>query len=202
MRWEDKDYVLRLIQEFGRFLRALRDAAGDEARQLLLDRRCRSICGLSLRAADGLSEESLLGMLPGEARLSMALLLSARAEAAARTETERLTYRHRALRLMLACREEEAVCGALAEAVDGLMRAALDQLTARELFDCALFLREGGRVDLMDNAVFFLWDTLPDRAVWSGRLSALYEGLSEQALADSGMGPEDVRDSLNRLRGN
>ena len=202
MRWEDKDYVLRLIQEFGRFMRALRDAASDELRRALLDRQCRSACGLSLRAADGLAEASLLDMLSGEARLSMALLLSARAEAASNTEAERTAHRRRALRLLLACREEDAVCEALAEELDSLMRGALDALTAQELMDCALFLRDGGRMDLMDNAVFFLWDTLPDRAAWRDRLSALYEGLTEQALAACGMSPADVADSLNRLQRN
>lgn len=199
MRWEEKDYVLRLIQEFGRFLRALRDAVGDEARTLLLEARCRSVSGLGLRAVDGMEPEALTELLPGEARLSLALLMAARAEVMAKTDDERAAWQGKALRLMLASGEDEAACQALAETADGLMRGALDILTAGELDRCAAFFRRGGRIDLMDNAVFFLWETLPDRAAWRGRLAALYDGLTDGELAACGLSRADVSESVTRL---
>lgn len=197
MRWEEKDYILRLIQEFGRFLRALRDAVNDDVRLALMDAQCRKSCGMSLRAADALTAEALAETLSGEARLSMALLLAARAETVGYPDGERMAWQRRALRLLASCREE--ACPALAEVADALLRGSLDTLTAEELLACAAFLRACGRIDLMDNAVFFLWETLPDRAAWRGRLTALYEGLGDEALSACGMSAADVTDSLSAL---
>lgn len=200
MNWEDKDYVLRLIKEFGRFLRALRDAADDQARQLLLDIQCRTACGMGLRAVDGMDDESLRELTTDEARLSLAMLLSARAEVLAKNDDERERWQGKALRLMLAFQDDGMVCRELAETADGLMRGAFDRLTAEELYGCACFFRSGGRVDLMDNAVFFLWETLPDRALWLDRLLALYEELSDETLAACGLSRADRDESLTRLR--
>ena len=199
MGWEDRDYILRLIREFGRLLRALRDAVGDEARTMLLEARCRSVCGMGLRAVDGTEAETLTELLPGEARLSLALLLTARAEVLPGRD-ERAAWQVKALRLMLAPDEDDAVCEALAATADGLMRGVLDSLTAEELHRCAAFFRRGGRIDLMDNAVFFLWETLPDRALWRGELVALYDGLTDGALAACGMARADIDESLSRLK--
>lgn len=198
MGWEDRDYILRLIREFGRLLRALRDAAGDQARTLLLEARCRSVSGMGLRAVDGTEAETLKELLPEEARLSLALLLTARAEVLPERE-ERGAWQIKALRLMLASDEDDAVCEALAETTDGLMRGVLDSLTAEELHRCAVFFRRGGRIDLMDNAVFFLWETLPDRALWRDKLAALYEGLTDGMLVACGMARADIDESLLRL---
>ena len=197
MRWEEKDYVLRLIQEFGRFLRALRDAVGDDVRLALLDAQCRKSCGMGLRAADALTVDALAETLSDEARLSMALLWSARAETVGAVESDHVAQRRRALRLLAFCRDE--ACPALAETADSLLRGSLDALTAQELLDGAVFLRACGRIDLMDNAVFFLWETLPDRAAWRGRLTALYEGLGDEALSACGLTGADVTDSLSAL---
>ena len=199
MGWEDRDYILRLIREFGQFLRALRDAADDRAKSLLLEARCRSVCGMGLRAVDGMEATALTELLPEEARLSLALLLTARAEALPERE-ERAAWQVKALRLMLASDEDDAVCEALAETADGLMRGALDSLTAEELQGCAAFFRRGGRIDLMDNVVFFLWETLPDRALWRGTLSALYDGLTDGTLTACGMDWADVHESLFKLK--
>lgn len=198
MGWEDRDYILRLIREFGRLLRALRDAAGDQARTLLLEARCRSVCGMGLRAVDGTEAETLTELLPEEARLSLALLLTARAEVLPERE-ERAAWQVKALRLMIASDEDDAACEALAEMADGLMRGVLDSLTAEELHGCAAFFRRGGRIDLMDNAVFFLWETLPDRASWRGRLTVLYDGLTDGTLAACGLNRADIDESLSRL---
>ena len=199
MGWEERDYVLRLIQEFGSFLRALRDAVGDQARTLLMETRCRSVCGMGLRTVDGMEADALAELLPEEARLSLALLLTARAEVWPERE-ERSVWQGKALRLMLASDEDEAVCQALAETADGLMRGALDHLTAEEMYRCAGFFRRSGRIDLMDNAVFFLWETLPERALWRDKLTALYDGLTDDVLAACGLNRADVGESLSRLK--
>ena len=47
----ERDYILRVIAEMGRMLRALRDAATEEIRLGMLDAACRAQCGLSLKAA-------------------------------------------------------------------------------------------------------------------------------------------------------
>ena len=201
MRIEEKDYILRLIYGFGQFLRALRDAANDEVRQMLLDARCHAVSGMGLKTVDRLESESLAALLDQEAALSLALLLAARAEVLAKTEEERVTWQRKALRLLLGFREDGEVCRALAETVDQLMRGALDVLAPGDLLECGSFLREGGRIDLMDNAVFFLWETLPDKALWRDKLLGFYEGLSDQTLASCGMDRTDLADSRARLRG-
>lgn len=194
----ENDYILRLIHQFGRFLRALRANADEAARRAALDAQCRESSGLGLRAVDQLTDAALTDMLPLETRLSLALTLTARAETTG-VASEQAAWRLKALRLLLSCREDDAVCGPLSENLDALMRHSLDALTAEELFACADFFREGGHIDLMDNAVFFLWDTLPNRPVWRDKLTALYRGLDPAALTASGLTPAEVADSLDRL---
>ena len=107
----------------------------------------------------------------------------------------------RSLRLMLASAEGPEAASALAAMLDGLMRASLPLLPAEDLLTCAAFFREGGRYDLMDNAAFFLWETLPPAGKDKHRaaLSALYNGLDEARLSACGLTRGDVKDSLRLL---
>ena len=102
---------------------------------------------------------------------------------------------------MLASAEGPEAASALAAQLDGLLRASLLLLTAEDLLACAAFFREGGRYDLMDNAAFFLWETLPTAGKDKQRaaLSALYDGLDEARLSACGMTRGDLADSLRLL---
>lgn len=197
----ERDYILRVIAEMGRMLRALRDAATVEIRLGMLDAACRAQCGLSLKAARTLAEDSLLALLPRETLLRLSLLLSACAETALPDGEDALPVQARSLRLMLASARGPEAAGALASHLDGLMRASLPLLTAEDLLACAAFLREGGRYDLMDNAAFFLWETLPPagRDKHRAALTALYQGLDEARLSACGMTRGDLADSLRLL---
>ena len=197
----ERDYILRVIAEMGRMLRALRDAATVEIRLGMLDAACRSQCGLSLKAARTLEEDSLPALLPRETLLRLSLLLSACADTALPDEEDAAPVRARSLRLMLASARGTEAVGALAAQLDGLMRASLPLLTAEDLLACAAFLREGGRYDLMDNAAFFLWETLPPAGKDKHRaaLSALYDGLDEARLSACGMTRGEMADSLRLL---
>ena len=197
----ERDYILRVIAEMGRMLRALRDAATMDIRLGMLDAACRAQCGLSLKAARTLDEDSLRALLPREAQLRLSLLLSACAQTALPDGEEAAPLQARSLRLMLASAEGPEAANALANQLDGLMRASLTLLTAEDLLDCAAFLREGGRYDLMDNAAFFLWETLSPagRDKHRAALIALYQGLDEARLSACGMTRADVADSLRLL---
>lgn len=197
----ERDYILRVIAEMGRMLRALRDAATEEIRLGMLDAACRAQCGLSLKAARTLEEDSLRTLLPREALLRLSMLLSSLAETALPDETDAAPVQARSLRLMLASAEGAEAAGALAVTLDGLLRASLPLLTAEDLLACAAFFREGGRYDLMDNAAFFLWETLPTAGKDKHRaaLSALYDGLDEARLSACGMTRGDLADSLRLL---
>lgn len=197
----ERDYILRVIAEMGRMLRALRDAATEEIRLGMLDAACRAQCGLSLKAARTLEEDSLRTLLPREAQLRLSMLLSSLAETALPDETDAAPVQARSLRLLLASAEGAEAAGALAGQLDGLLRASLPLLTAEDLLACAAFFREGGRYDLMDNAAFFLWETLPPAGKDKHRaaLSALYDGLDEARLSACGMTRGDVAESLRLL---
>ena len=197
----ERDYILRVIAEMGRMLRALRDAATVEIRLGMLDAACRSQCGLSLKAARTLEEDSLPTLLPRETLLRLSLLLSACADTALPDEEDAAPVRARSLRLMLASARGTEAAGTLAAQLDGLMRASLPLLTAEDLLACAAFLREGGRYDLMDNAAFFLWETLPPagRDKHRAALTALYQGLDETLLSACGMTRGEMADSLRLL---
>ena len=197
----ERDYILRVIAEMGRMLRALRDAATEEIRLGMLDAACRAQCGLSLKAARLMDEDSLRALLPREAQLRLSMLLSACAETALTDEEDAAPMQARSLRLMLASAEGPEAAGALAAMLDGLMRASLPLLPAEDLLTCAAFFREGGRYDLMDNAAFFLWETLPPVGKDKHRaaLSALYDGLDEARLSACGLTRGDVKDSLRLL---
>lgn len=197
----ERDYILRVIAEMGRMLRALRDAATVEIRLGMLDAACRAQCGLSLKAACTLEEDSLRTLLPREAQLRLSMLLSACAETSLPDETDAAPVQARSLRLMLASAEGAEAVGALAGQLDGLLRASLPLLTPEELLVCAAFFREGGRYDLMDKAAFFLWETLTPAGKEKHRaaLSALYDGLDEARLSACGMTRGEMADSLRLL---
>ena len=197
----ERDYILRVIAEMGRMLRALRDAATEEIRLGMLDAACRAQCGLSLKAACTMTVDSLLALLPREAQLRLSMLLSACAETSLPDETDAAPAQARSLRLMLASAEGAEAAGTLAGQLDGLMRASLPLLTPEDMLACAAFFREGGRYDLMDNAAFFLWETLPPagKDMHRAALSALYDGLNEARLSACGMTRGDLADSLRLL---
>ena len=197
----ERDYILRVIAEMGRMLRALRDAATEEIRLGMLDAACRAQCGLSLKAARTLDEDSLRALLPRETLLRLSMLLSACAETALPDGEDAAPLQARSLRLLLASADGPEAASALAAQLDGLLRASLPLLTAEELLACAAFFREGGRYDLMDNAAFFLWETLPTAGKDKQRaaLSALYDGLDEARLSACGMTRGEITDSLRLL---
>ena len=197
----ERDYILRVIAEMGRMLRALRDAATEEIRLGMLDAACRAQCGLSLKAARLMDEDSLRALLPRETLLRLSMLLSACAETALHDEDDAAPLQARSLRLMLASADGPEAAGALAAQLDGLLRASLPLLMAEDLLACAAFFREGGRYDLMDNAAFFLWETLPPAGKDKHRavLSALYDGLDEARLSACGMTRGEITDSLRLL---
>ena len=192
----EKDYVLRLIQLMGEFLRHLKHAASDALFDAGLDLFLREQAGLSLRTADALDAPSILAMTDLRGRLAVAMGLKARAE---RGGPDALDWQMKALRLMVSLKEEPEACRALQEDIYELLKLSADLLDSRAMMDAAECLREAGRYDRMDSAAFFLWEGLPDRAAWRGEVLALYAPLivlTDAALAAGGLSRREVTESL------
>ena len=197
----EKDYIKRLIESMGDFFRRLGDKMDDAEYDRLLDKRCREDCGLSLREAEALTNESLALMERQESLLSLAEILRFRAEHSVHTAAEKEALREKALSLLLLLSADDNVCEAMADTAYGLMRQVMDCLTAEQMLACASFFRAGSRFDLMDNAVFFLWDTLPreGRDAARERVCAMYRDvlrLTDSDLASGGLTRQEAEDSL------
>ena len=195
----EKDYILRVIAEMGRMLRGMRDAATGEIRRAMMDAAIRSQCGLSLKAACSMEEDSLIALLPEEPRLRLSLLLAGWADMCGHDAP----LQARSLRLMISL-QDDAMAGTLAEKAYGLLKGSLDELRAEDVYACGQFLRRSSRYDLMDSAVFFLWETLPPsgKMAWHAPLSDLYNNLDDQALDACGMNRGEIAQSLRLMNTN
>lgn len=196
----EKDYILRLIALMGEVLRRLKREVNEAAFDLGLEVFLREYAGLSLKTALTLDAASLAQMTDLRGRLATALALQARSERPAQAP-DALPMRETALRLLLSLKEEAEVCRGTAEAVYTLLKQTADALDSPALLEAACFLREAGRLDDMDSAVFFLWEGLPDAAkdAWRGQVLALYaplRGWTDEALARGGLPRRELDESL------
>ena len=199
----EHDYILRLIAEMGDFLRRLLALTSELDALKEADAYLRDHCGLSLRAITELPEDTLTELMTPRQRVMAAKVLQTWAERRAAGEATEL--RLRALRLMLSTGRQPEYCEALGGAVRTLVRQCDEELTPEEMLSAAALLREAGRYADMDDTVFFLWDSLTaaGQAEWRERLTALYQpllGLTAEALATGGLSPEDVTDSVGKLK--
>ena len=64
-----RDYVLRIIEMMGEFFRKIGERMDRREQLLALDEMCRDQCGLSLKAAFALKEETVQDLLPEKLRM-------------------------------------------------------------------------------------------------------------------------------------
>lgn len=197
----EKDYILRLIQLMGEFLRKLKEAASDVLFDAGLDLFLRENAGISLPAADALDAPSIIGMTTLRGRLAVFLGLVSRAE---RGGIDAQDWQVKALRLLISLREEDEVCRALEDEIYTLLKETADVLDTPCMLAAAEMLRSAGRYDRMDSAAFFLWEGLPDkdRDAWRGAIRDLYaplDLLTDEALVRGGLSRDEKDESLRAL---
>lgn len=180
-----RDYILRMIEMMGDFMRRVGELMDELSQLRLMDGLCRRQCGLPLRALETLATESLLELLAPAPRLFASELLYNRAlmEGVAIDEADEL--RLKSFRLLVSLCDEGALCEARAARAQELKLALLNSLDTSDLMQCARFLYEGERYADMEDAIF----EAAERADGGERADAVKLGISllrDAAKADAG----------------
>lgn len=201
----ERDYILRMIQMMGDLMRRIAELLSDLQRMKLLEDACLRYCGLSLRAAEALSDESLLSLLDAEPRFVLSELCYLHAAYTTCEDDEAEALLCRSLRLLCSLREEGELCEQRAARLEELKEQTLPLLTADDLLACGQFFANGERYDLMEDALF----QAIERAEPSRQAALLTEALplmeracaaSEQVLALCGLTRAEAAESLGLLR--
>ena len=174
----EQDYILRLIQMMGNFLRRLKELLLETEKQQELDRFCEEKCGIKLKVADTLTFHSLSQLLPPEPRLILSELYYIRALHTQCLAEDRLEWLGRSARLLLSLKEESLVCQERRERLHELI-GEID-LSPEEMLEAFAFFLEGEAFDWAEDALFF--------ALEDGAVNALHRGIegfkSLRALCD------------------
>jgi hypothetical protein len=173
-----KDYVLRMIEMMGDFMRRIGEMLDDMQRLRLLDDACREHCGMDIGAAGKLSVESIIELLSPQPRLMMAELLHIQAMQTSLPEEAREQLLYRSARLLLSLREESLLCELRWERLKACLQDAGPLFTPRDRMDAAAFFLQAEQFGLGED---LLYESL-DEASLEEYPQLLNEG---QALMDS-----------------
>lgn len=180
-----QDYVLRMIEMMGEVFRRLSRIIDTRERARALDAVCREQCGLTLRSAFSLSEESLRALLPEQMLFSLSEITYLQAKIIS-DEAEAQEHYLRALRLLLLFSEDESVCRARQMRLKEMMACCGDMLCAQDYFACARFFAAAGEYAACEDAVFLGAEAeagndgayrTQGRAILEGLISLSDEGL-------------------------
>ena len=201
----ERDYILRMIQMMGDFMRRIAEKLDDVERDAMLEGESRRLCGVPFSAGEALDTASLCELLPPVPRLWMSELLYAKAMA-----SQSLAYGQadalllKALRLLASLNGEPRLCDLRAQRLAQLKQATFTQLTAADLSACARFFAQAESYDAMEDALFQALDA----ADADGRAPLLAEGIamlhraagaSQRALALCGMTAQELRAAAHEL---
>lgn len=198
-----RDYVLRIIEMMGDFFRKIGERMDRREQLQALDEMCRDQCGLSLKAAFALKEETVQDLLPEQTRFMLSeitylqsMLLS--------DEDARQAHFLRALRLLSALWEEENICEARYGRLLELMESCDAELQAQDYLNCARFLMAAEKLDDGEDAIFHAVEMAQEdekrEYIISGK--ALLIGLlsfSDRALILGGLPRDEVFQAINDL---
>ena len=200
-----KDYVLRMIEMMGDFMRRIGELLDDMQRLRLLDDACRQHCGMELTAARKLSVESLIDLLAPQPRLMMAELLYIQAMQTSLKEEEREQLLYRAARLLISLRDESLLCELRHERLSQCLEKAQALLTARDRMDSAAFFMQADQFSKAEDALYQALDSA-DKAAYAAYLD---EGIAllnecllvpEKRLSGGGLPYDEVLESLQSLQ--
>lgn len=197
-----RDYILRLIEMMGEFFRRLAEIADEWERGRELNDACRDQCGLSLDAAMTLSDETLMGLLPPRALLTLSEITYLKAKSIAMDEIEREQLYLRTLRLLASLHEEETLCEARGMRLRELMDACAEQMEAADYLSCARFFLSGVRLEDCEDAVFMAVELKSDPSFCIQQGKEIFQEmlhLPESVLLPGGMTRDDVKSAMDDL---
>lgn len=200
-----KDYVLRMIEMMGDFLRRIGEMLDDLHRIRMLDDASREHCGMDLAAARNLSLESMNELLAPQPRLMMSELLYIQAMQTSLKDEERERLLYRSARLLLSLREESLLCEMRHERLSFCLQEARELITPRDRMDAAAFFVNGDRFEKGEDQLFQALDeaALEDYPGMLNEGEALMTGcltVPEGRLRAGGLPPDEVRESLRAIQ--
>lgn len=200
-----KDYILRMIEMMGDFMRRIGEMLDDMHRFRLLSDACREHCGIDLDAAGKLSVESLVELLAPQPRLMLAEILYIHAMQTSLPEERREELLYRAARLLLTLKEESLLCELRHERLMECLKEARALVTPQDRMDAAAFLMQAERFgegedqayQALDEAAGGEYPALLDAGI------ALMEGLltvPQKRLSLGGLPYVEVLESIQTLK--
>jgi hypothetical protein len=149
-----KDYILRMIEMMGDFMRRIGEMLDDMHRLRLLDDACREHCGMDLDAAGKLSVDSIIDLLAPQPRLMMAEILYIQAMQTSLPEDTREQLLYRCARLLLSLREESLLCELRWERLNACITDVGPLFTSRDRMDAAAFYIQAEQFGLGEDQLY------------------------------------------------
>lgn len=194
-----RDYILRMIEQLGEFVRRLNEVLNEMEKDRLLTAMCQEKCGLSMETADGLDTESLARMLPPEPRLALSELYYIRARHTPVMPEEEEIFLSRSLGLLLSLEGESLICQERRERLHDLTQEV--ELAPEEQLAAFRFFLEGEAFDWAEDALFFALESDCPEALAQGLVG--FEGvraLSDERLSRGGLPREELEALIQELQ--
>ncbi len=200
-----KDYILRMIEMMGDFMRRIGEMLDDMHRLRLLDDACREHCGMDINAAGKLSVESIIDLLAPQPRLMMAEILYIQAMQTSLPEEIREQLLYRCARLLLSLREESLLCELRWERLNACITEVDPLFTPRDRMDAAAFFMQSEQFGLGEDQLYQSLDeaTLEEYPQLLKVGQELMESclhLPKSSLEAGGLPYPEVLESINTLK--
>ena len=200
-----KDYILRMIEMMGDFMRRIGEMLDDLQRMRLLDDTCREHCGMDLDAAQKLSVESLIELLSPQPRLMMSEILYIQAMRTSLPEEAQEQLLYRCARLLLSLRGESLLCELRYERLQACLAAAGPLFTATDRMDAAAFFMQAEQFELGEDQLYEALDaaSMEEYPKLLADGEALMEGclaVPKGRLEAGGLPYPEILESLNTLK--
>lgn len=201
-----KDYIMRMIEMMGDFMRRIGELIDDLQKMRMLGDAMKKYCGMDLEAAEKLSPESLIDLLSPQPRLMMSEILYVQANTVRRLspgEKDQLLLK--AVKLLLSLRDESLLCELRYQRLEECMHAVAQHLTAQDYLDAAAFMVEAEQFAKGEDALYKAID-MADGDLY---LSVLQQGIAlmekcfaypDERLILGGLPRDEVVESIATLK--
>ena len=200
-----KDYVLRMIEMMGDFMRRIGEMLDDLHRLRLLDDTCREHCGMDINAAGKLSVESIIDLLSPQPRLMMAEILYIQAMQTSLPDETREQLLYRCARLLLSLREESLLCELRQDRLKYCLLEAYALFTPRDRLEAAAFFMQAEQFGLGEDQLYEALDEAsleeyPQLLQEGQRLMESCLNVPKKRLELGGLPYAEVLESLETLK--